>query len=131
MNYGNLLYLYDIFRYDDSVVRGSVGRGIGSRVCSYVNVEVESRGDREFWIEVGGAVGSRDIRSVGKHVKVEVNVRIDDSVGWDFYRGVSYGVWGYCDSEVNMSKVYLLWRFMVVYIEFFTKLLVLVLAVHM
>ena len=43
--------------------------------------KVESDDGGEFELEVGGKIGSMDGRSVGKHVKGGVDVRIYDSVG--------------------------------------------------
>ena len=71
---------------NSGVIR-TVCRGVGKRLFSDVGWIVESCNNWEVWLKVGGVIGSRDGRSVGKDIKYGVNVRIDDSVGWGVDRG--------------------------------------------
>ena len=89
----------------------SVGIFIGIRLVIGVVVAVESGEDGEVGLEVGGWVGSRYERIVGKIVKGGVNVITDDSVGWGVYIGVGVSFCTGVGGEVNMSKAYYVWSF--------------------
>ena len=72
-------------------------------------MKFESGDDGEVGLEVVSEVSYRDGISVGKYIKVGVNMIIDNSVGWGANRGVG--------GEVKISEVGYLWRSMGLWID--------------
>ena len=74
------------------MVRRSVGRvcgwSIGSGLIIDDVVKFESGDDGEVGLEVVSEVIYRDGIIIGKYIKVGVNMKIDNSVGWGANRGV-------------------------------------------
>ena len=83
---------------EDFYIGREIVSGVDRDVCGKVDI-----GDYgEAGLEVWGEVGSRYVRSVGKHVKGRLTIILDDSVGWGVIIGVDNGVFRGVDGEARM-----------------------------